>query len=63
MQELGQAIPDVDAMLALAPEELGAKLLFMDRRPHVTLVKHVRSIVYRADRRPDSTPIPSKGAS
>ena len=32
MQELAQAIPDVDALLALAPEELGAKLLFFVRR-------------------------------
>ncbi len=32
MWELAQAIPDVDAMLALAPEELGAKLLFFVRR-------------------------------
>lgn len=31
MQELAQAISDVDALLALAPEELGAKLLFFAR--------------------------------
>lgn len=32
MHELAQAIPDVDALLALAPEELGAKLLFLMRK-------------------------------
>jgi len=31
MQELTQAIPDVDVLLALEPEELGAKLLFLLR--------------------------------
>ncbi len=32
MQELAQAIPDVEALLALEPEELGAKLLFLARQ-------------------------------
>jgi len=32
MQELAHTIPDVYALLALAPEELGAKLLFFIRR-------------------------------
>lgn len=32
MHEVAQVIPDVDVMLALAPEELGAKLLFFIRR-------------------------------
>ena len=32
MREIAQVIPDVDAMLALAPEELGAKILFFVRR-------------------------------
>jgi hypothetical protein len=31
MQELITAIPDVDTLLALEPEELGAKLLFILR--------------------------------
>ena len=31
MQELLEAIPDADALLALEPEELGAKLLFVLR--------------------------------
>jgi uncharacterized protein (TIGR02391 family) len=32
MRELIQAIPDVDDLLALEPEELGAKLLFLARK-------------------------------
>ena len=32
MQEIAQAIPDVDVLLALEPEELGAQLLFLLRR-------------------------------
>lgn len=32
MNELTQAIPDADALLALEPEELGAKLLFLLRK-------------------------------
>lgn len=32
MRELAQSIPDVEALLALEPEELGAKLLFCVRR-------------------------------
>lgn len=32
MRELAQAIPDVEAVLAMAPEELGAKVLFLLRR-------------------------------
>ncbi len=32
MRELFEAVPDVDAFLAFAPEELGAKLLFALRR-------------------------------
>ena len=32
MYELTQAIPDVDVLLALEPEELGAKLLFLLRK-------------------------------
>ena len=35
MQELAQAISDVDAMLALAPEELGAKLLLFAKHPRI----------------------------
>jgi hypothetical protein len=31
MRELIAAIPDVEALLALEPEELGAKLLFLIR--------------------------------
>jgi uncharacterized protein (TIGR02391 family) len=31
MQRLAKAIPDVDVLLALSPEELGAKLLFLTR--------------------------------
>lgn len=34
MQELVQAIPDPDVVLALEPEELGAKLLFLLKRRH-----------------------------
>jgi len=32
MRQLVEAIPDVDALLALEPEELGAKLLFLARK-------------------------------
>jgi hypothetical protein len=32
MQELVREIPDVDTLLALEPEELGAKLLFLIRK-------------------------------
>src|SRR5262249_32263636 len=32
MYELAQAVPDADVLLALEPEELGAKLLFLLRR-------------------------------
>lgn len=41
MQELAQAIPDVNVLLALEPEELGAKLLFLvrKRKPHRNMFK------------------------
>ena len=34
MRELVEAIPDVDVLLALEPEELGAKILFLLRKRH-----------------------------
>lgn len=34
MRELVQAIPDVDVLLGLEPEELGAKMLFLLRKRH-----------------------------
>jgi hypothetical protein len=34
MIEIPRVIPDVDALLALAPEELAAKLLFLIRNRH-----------------------------
>ena len=34
MRELIAAIPDVDALLAFEPEELGATMLFLARRSY-----------------------------
>ena len=46
-----EAPPFPDPWMPILPFKL------VDRRPCVTPVKHHRSIAYRADRRPDPTPI------
>ena len=45
MEELAKAIPDPEMVLALAPEELGSKLLFLLRQRFGTAVFHPNNLM------------------
>src|SRR4051812_41421740 len=43
--KLAEAIPDVDHLLALEPEEIGAKILFLLRTSQTSKTFHLGSII------------------